>query len=276
MSNANRDKMIRWIRKQLGASGTLVRMVLRHASGPKTAAVCEFEVDSKTTAEDYASSIMMAATDDANGLGGIHKYSLASYYVERPEAPRERFSFRIIAEQNDEDGMDDLATEDASGKGITSQLMRHNEAIMRVSTMGTNDLIRHYQAMLAAQMARNGELEERYNTMVGMAEELASLKHERDLATLRATHDMKQKDQMVEKGMLLLPTLINKMTGKKLLPENTSAEKEALLQFGKSLSPEQLEKMSQVLSPVQFITVIELLKSVMGEDKKEDGKAASA
>jgi len=272
MSDTNRDKMVRWIRKQLGTSGELLKLVLRHASGAKTAAVCELDVDQKTTAEDYASSVMLAATDDANGLGGIHKYSLASYFADRIEAPRERFSFRIIAEENDEDGMDALSTEDGNAKGLLAQMMRHNEAIMRTSVMGTNDLIRHYQQMVSSQMNRNSELEERHTHLVGMIEEVSSLKHERDIASLRAASDMKRKDDLVEKGMLLLPSVVNKLTGKKLLPEEITPEKATLVAFGKSLTPDQLEKFQAILKPEQLIAILSLLDSVMKAEEKPSEK----
>lgn len=268
---SHREKLVRWFRRQLAKEG-LFKFVLRHAAG-KTANVAEFPFDATSTPEDFATMVAIAAKDDADGLGGTHTYSLASYYNDRPEMPVERCSFREFSEPVEGEDSD-LSTEPADKNGLLAQLMRHNEANARTTVLAFDGVMRHMSKTLESAMTRNSELEERHFLAMTTMEEMASLRHERDMDTLKVAGDQKRSEQMMDKVSLLLPTVVNKIKGVKLLPTEQTPEQEIILQFGKSLSPDQLEGMQKLLRPEQLMAVLELIgnaqKAVEEKAKKKE------
>jgi hypothetical protein len=145
---------------------------------------------------------------------------------------------------------------DATLSGVTSQLMRHNEANARLAIGQTLDVIGHYKGLLAAREKRIEELEAKYWKVVELYERLTSLQHERELDVKRAEQADKRQDFLREKLDMLAPVIMAK-----LVPgasKGGALGEELVRQFLKSLSPEQMHSIVGALSPEQAAVINEV------------------
>ena len=72
--------------------------------------------------------------EDAEGIGGVQKYRILAYFTKAARSVG-RFTFRMAGAELDE--YEDGFSEEATSKGHMSQMMRHNEALMRIDRKST-------------------------------------------------------------------------------------------------------------------------------------------
>lgn len=257
----DRRKLENFIKRQLlvgRENDPIIRLTLRHAmGGQKAATVLDLEVNPDQSYIDLASQIETAANDDAEGLGGLQGYVLASYYQSMPDKIRERFSCRIAVESNDEDTL--TATEAPTQSGLTAQLMRHNEANARVMAMSVGEVIRQQNRMIERMGDVNDKLMERHFDVLELYEKMLLAESTRDMEKMKVTSDIARTDQLVEKGLLLAPVIVNKFMGKKMLPEKATAPELMVQAFVESLRPDQMHAILEKLDPPQQLLVLELI-----------------
>jgi len=78
VSEEQQKNIIRWIRQQKSVArdeGELVYLELTHLGQTRHARIWSSPVDVETDPEDLGSAIYQAAFDDAQGLGGVQRYS---------------------------------------------------------------------------------------------------------------------------------------------------------------------------------------------------------
>ncbi|MEO8874157.1 MAG: hypothetical protein ABI461_01105, partial [Polyangiaceae bacterium] len=145
---------------------------------------------------------------------------------------------------------------DANLSGVTTQLMRHNEANARLAIGQTLDVINHYRGLLTAREKRIEELETKYWKVAELYERLTSMQHERDLEVMRLQQSEKRQDFLKEKLDMLTPVLMAKvMPG---AAKTGALGEELVRQFLKSLSPKQMESIVGALSPEQAAVINEV------------------
>ncbi len=261
-----RKKLENWMRRQFFADtehddGRVSKLVLRHAAG-KGGDVQTFplkKVPDETKLESLLNDIEQAAQDDAEGLGGLQKYVLIAIR-QGTGAAGGRFSFNM--QGSDDSDEDAFNSEPASLKGIASQQMRHNEIIMRTSVMATNQVITTLQRTISRQADLIEKMEADRAGTFQLMEELQSQKHERDIQTANHLHKQEVQKELLGKVTLLLPSVINKLTGKKVMKEGASPEAMAIKEFMASLKPQQMEALSSILAPEQLISIMNMYESV--------------
>lgn len=278
----NREKLKRWLEKVFydeREEGPCVKLALRHmTSGQSTKGGEVFSIriphndDHVQVGDDellhLINDIEGAALDDAEGIGaGVQRYKLLAFFKHEPR-PLTRFSFRMSATEFDGEEDEIGMSEAPDQKGLTAQLMRHNEALMRTAVMGANQTI----GLLTRTVRSQGEqienlLSERRETF-SLVEDLKSKKHERELMTLEAENQQKRHQDLFEKASLLLPTVVNRIAGKKLLPEANTALI-MIKELAESLSPDQLPGLMKSLRPEQQILLMDLMKATQEEDGEE-------
>ena len=101
-----------------------------------------------------------------------------------------------------------------------------------------------------------------------ITEDLKSQKHERELMSLETENREKRYADMFEKASLLLPAVVNRVSGKKLLPETVSPMQDMLKGLAESLTPEQLTKIMPTLKPEQQIALLEFIEASQGDTKQ--------
>jgi len=271
----NRKKLETFIRRQLvtGAEDNPVyRMTLRHAmGGNKAAVVVDLEVSPNHSYMELASRFEEAATDDAEGLGGLQSYVLASYYTSYPEKIRERFSFRLSVQTEDDDVVDQ--TEAPTERGIVQQLMRHNEANARVMTMGMAEVVRQQNRMIERIANQNDSLMDKHFNVLDLYEKMMMAESGREIEKLRVTSEIQRTETVVEKFLQLAPAVVNRLGGKKMLPEKASPAEMMVMSFVQSLRPDQMGEILTKLDPEQQMIIMELIQN---QQAREDSDKAEA
>lgn len=264
-------KLTAWLTGELARAKPADKLVLRTAApGSKGTEIETFEIETRLDAEELpglADQILGRAQDDATGSGpSVQRYVLLSYRKsEEAKKPRARFMFRLRGESDLD--LDDEAGEDApTMKGLMTQLMRHNEASNR--TM--QSVVASFGTMMVRRLESSdrtiNELIAERTQMFKEIEESRGDQHVRDMEALAETKKQERIDKGIDQLAPLIPVIVNRVTGTKMLPEGkTKTAAEALF---KSLSPEQLQGIGQNLTAPQQIAFVELLKAFQETENK--------
>lgn len=265
----DRKKLEKFLRRQLTTTvddNPVCRMTLRHAmGGNKAATVLDLEVTPSDSAVELTSRFEEAANDDAEGLGGLQSYVLSSYFTAIPDKIRERFSFRLAVQSEDDDTIDQ--TEAPTERGIVQQLMRHNEANARVMTMGMAEVVRQQNRMIERLAGQNDSLMEKHFNVLELTETLLTAQSMREVEKMKVTSEIARTDAAIEKLLVLAPAVVNRLGGKKMLPEKATPEAMMVMDFVKSLRPDQMGAILEKLDPNQQLLVLELIQN---QQRRED------
>lgn len=261
-----------WVRKQLmiqKAEGRCTRIVLRHVVqgnkvGNEVASWnCPIELDEQWI-QDTVNEVETSAHTDAGGLGGPQKYMLFAFFERSEAKPLARFPFlEHASDEGTGDEGSDLDTESPNAKGLTAQLMRHNEALMRTTMMGITQIIGTLQRQVSKQSDTIEKLvQEKFDNLDTM-EALLSKKQERDMELKEAETKQRLLTDAAEKAMALMPVVVSKIVGKDG-PTSPSMNDELLKSFLSTITPDQLDNLTKILKPEQSMIVIELYQKLMG------------
>jgi len=296
-------KVVNWIRKMIAhdggeASDTVARLVLRHQSPSAAQGADVHSIRVPKTlpgdpCEDWATEMEQAASEDAEGLAGavqtyvIYAFATSDRSLARPIS---RCPLRIAAEGNElatmsgggrggglNDDSGGLDSEPANLRGLLSQLMRHNEGSNRTLVLGTQQLLMG----LSRQNQKLQEMVERsfdrdLETMK-MMESMHSERHEREVITVKAVKQEERKSEAFEKIMMLLPNVVNRLAGKKVMNETTSPMEEMIDKFGSSLKDHQVEKFMSILDGDQQMLMLSVIQSIRAKQQAEkDTREAAA
>lgn len=237
----------------------LSRVRLVHL-GTKASELWETSIDDDFNAKTMAFEIVSQAAEDAEGMGGFQKYKVEGFFGASKKAGR----IKRFALDAREDIVDDEFSEPATSKGILTQMMRHNEVLMRSSAGSMNAVVTSLMKQNAVLTNRLLTMEEKYSEMITVRERLLTEETEREVIRVQSVSAEKRKDEMLESIKLLLPSVIEKVGGK-MLPSGENGEKPDLTKakvamLAKSIKPEQLSALSSVFSQAQLIALMELMK----------------
>lgn len=255
----------RWLRNQIFRERTkpLEKFLLRNANaGYKSGEVEEFELPTETMTPDQVplmcEQILQSAQRDADAAGTkLQTYMLMALEMGAKTGPRHRFRVRGDGEE------EDSGEEKPDEKGIISQLMRHNEALMRMATLGAQQTIttltRQNEQANRTIEALNAQRQAAFDSV----EASKSLQHERELQLMITGGDEERKNAIqgavFKKLESLFPIILNKISGTKVL----SAEENSILKgFVNELTQEQILGMAQHLSQEQRIALMTIFKEV--------------
>lgn len=265
-----------WLRRQLvdrHDGGRCVRLQLLHLGGRQTG-VRTWEIPPERCEESaldvYAAEILDAAQEDAAARFGRQRYMVCAYYAASPGAVAESRVFNRYG-GGEEDGEEEVDSEGPTSRGLLTQLMRHNEANARAVVGQTQQILRAQGDMLERALARVSSMEERHGQAVQIYETLLTDRHTRELATKEHELKVRAWTEGFEKLSLLVPVLVNKAAGVRLLPEPASVTNAIVESIVDSITPEQAEKMAGVLTPEQMIALMSLV-----EDRRKQQAARQA
>jgi len=259
-----------WLRTQLfGQEESCRKIIIRHATSNARIGHVLLSIDVPTNVDpdemtwdewvtnniDMIEQIVQADADGSNT--GVEKYAIQVYHGD-DNRPSATFSVRMTSQAGDDDG---LATEPASKNGHLAQMMRHVEAMMRMTIIGTGNTIKAQSAQIHKyESVVEKLLNEKFDNITTM-EQLMSMQHERDLESAKAEHDMQVKDKLFDKAMILAPIVANKLLGEKALPEKTTATEQVFHSFAASLTEDQFKKLLTVLDADQQVALLEVINS---------------
>ncbi len=278
----DRKKLDQWIRRQVyddeGDAGRCLRLTLKHLglSRREGQEIGFYKVPSaKKTDENWivetVNRIEGDSMSDAGGIGGVQRYVVLAFYEKTGEKPMARFTFR---EAGHDEEYDEDESEPATRAGHMAQMMRHNEAIMRIAVAGTGQVLSYLQRSNSNQAEIIEKLITEKMRGIETMEDLKSQEFERRLIREKEERDDKRKAEVFEKLMALAPVVVNKIAGKNLLPA-PSTEREMMRALLGSLSEDQLLSLSRILRPEQSALIAEIAGSVQDSPHPGNGKDTS-
>ena len=210
--------------------------------------------------EELQGRIQTDADVDAHGIGGVQKYQLIPYHTKNPDRSQGRLVFRAGDAANEER---DFESEPANERGMLAQQMRHNEALVRSQVTSVNNtmniLLRSNEKL---QVEKEKLEEDRYRNLSVM-EKLMQDGHGRFLAEQESEFQMAMKKETFSKLAMLVPAVVNKLAGQKVLPEATNPKAMAMKGLANSImsTPGKIEKImsSGIFSPEELAVLATLL-----------------
>jgi hypothetical protein len=271
-----------WIRRQVFThgedpkNGRCTGFLVLHMGSGKNNQVASVPVHEKFGPEDVeemATELVNMAEFDADALGGIQKYYLTASF-ENLSAPINRFAFRVNGAAS-EDNVDTFDSEPANTKGLLGQMMRHTEASHRISVASTGHVITMQNKIITRQAEQLEAMQSKHIELIETLEELKSERHSRDLDAAESMRKQEAYKDITQKILMLMPIVVNKFTGKKLLPEKTTSGEQMVKSLMDSIKPEQMEKMGEILTPEQQMIIFNVYENMRKFDSEEENKNAN-
>ncbi|HVZ70916.1 MAG TPA: hypothetical protein VHJ20_00960 [Polyangia bacterium] len=269
--DAGGDERIRkWLARTIEVE-SIDRFVIRHDTGAEVATLraedggayehTERHLDELTT--DISERIF----EDAIGLGGLQRYVVSAYSGERPVT---RLPIRQNAEATRGPAPGDpIDSEPPTEKGLLSQTMRHLEISERTHATAIANIFAMQTRMLREKDERISHLESRHWDTVVAAEQLVSDHHRRQLENRAADQKAEAMREVLGTFLQLAPTAVNKIAGRALLPEKTSASLVGLRALVGTLKAEQLEALKFVLTPAQLENFTEIVQTEVADEEQK-------
>lgn len=265
-------RILSWFRNALWYSADKPRrFTLRHfVSSQAGGALCSFTIpaefpdceESNKFLDAQIGEIERYVEEDSSAIGGVQTYALFAYAGDKEQSIA-RHVFRVVTETSGTE--DSLSSEGPTTAGLTSQLMRHTEILTKTIALTAGQTIASQARMIEGQNEHIEKLHAQRIADLGAIEDMLSLKHERDLASSKLAAEESRANKLYEKTLLLAPVVINKLLG---TGTGANADSKTQLSSGvlsesfiDSLKVEQLEAISKVLTPEQFLVVIELVNN---------------
>jgi len=258
-------QLAKWLRAQQEDDCTHV--ILRQRTAETDQQVREWNLAAAEDLDALAAEIETRAQEDGQHFRGPTLYGLFAYR-EVGKAHVERTFLRVEGQGGRESFFQE--TEAPDGRGITSQLMRHNEVATRIALGQTSEIMEFYKRALEQRDRRIEDLENRHFKMLELYEKLQSMQHERDLEVVREQRADERTKFLKEKLDLLAPVLMNKLLGKEGATAPALGE-ELMRQFLKSLAPNQIDALMGMLRPEQAAVIGEVYEAYAKREMERDG-----
>ena len=285
------SKLLPWLKRatmQITPEwGPVRRVVLRHMKSDMSPGgdVCtsffNVEDDGDTPSpdkiEETCDELVTAAQNDAEGMPrALIRYGVFCYYKRDPSATSRTILSLQGGKESDllsEDG-DGFGGEDPTSKaGHLAQAYRHVEGMMKMSmqlSQFTIGALREENQRLSTAHAKMAEAQVKN---MGLVQQLMNADHDRQIASKEADMRLAAMSDLVDKAKLLAPHVVNKISGKNLLPTAQSEEEVALRSLVETMQPDQLDGLAAILSPEQMMVVMGLMEKIAGDGAQSHEEA---
>lgn len=230
---------------------------------------------------EWTHEILDLAQQNADGFSGVTSYYLLPQYLNKSVGARGPvFRLRGNDLMSPEDAnMMGLDSEPANSKGITAQLMRHNEALARITTQSMQGMLAIQQSIIDRQQSHIERMERTHLETFTALEEAESQKHERQLARTKLENEEKRKAQLIEKASKYVPALLAKFKPLADSPTGLDGAEDhplinGLFETFDNLSSEQVEKIAAVLG-ADAIPLMEVYEIYVKEKEKRAKQRAN-
>lgn len=239
---------------------------LVHVSGATKVELKTVKIGARSYDPKELASLFQGTADNfAGGVPGVQQFELLAFYDDG-EQPQSFYPFRVAADP-DHQG---LATEGPTSTGITSQLMRHNEAVSRLGWHHTGEVFRVLERTIDRQDKRIEMLEKEQLDAIELAKELvlkqAADSHNRTIELLKLKQSAKDREAI----MRILPPVINRVTGKEIFPQNM-VDTAIFENMAETLDEAQIKQLATILKPEQWALVADrLVQALENKAKREE------
>lgn len=271
-------KLTPWLRRAFFEKkedgGGLTRLELRqvvHGSADTVVETWNYNEDTpKANIEDLSTEITQRAQSDCEEtFDGPTQYTVLSFYNSEFPAGRAPGARMISASRSSGESEE---TEPPTTKGFAAQQMRHNEALFRMSMINSENERNHSRRLLDMYQIRMEQLEERHFSSLHYIEEMLSERGAREIDGMKAKENMVRSREAWNSFKILLPSAVNKLAGKNVVPVSVTPETEIARRLMESLKPEQVAKLQGILSAEQIIGFGELYNLANTAGDKQDAE----
>jgi hypothetical protein len=227
----------------------------------------------KTDVEVFSVEITARAQADCEeAFDGPTQYTVLAFFdgneFHGTRAPTARFA---NAAKSEGSGFEE--SEPATAKGLAAQQMRHNEGLVRMLVANTTSMQHHTERLLGRAYDRIHHLEEDRYKLIAIHEGALSEQKQREMYEAHEREKLVRYQDAWNQAKVLFPSLVNKVTGKHLLPEKTTPAAEIIQELMASLSPEQTASLQSILTPTQLVGFASLYEEAA---KKHEARQAEA
>lgn len=254
-------------------SGGVTRLELYHAAGDTSERLQMFPVvTGESTSEDLATDIFDVAVQDRNARASSQpeRYGVAAF-IDGDEQPVGQTIVSLEGTRPIASAITFDDTEPPNIKGVTGQLMRHNEQMMKVM-LGLTEVTTG--RLMSDLTATRGQLDR----MMSQAEEVRALREEaldgkqtRELQGAQAIQKAKRIDQIGGMLVTMAPMVLASFFGGKGKPgAQASAMEQAIKALLGNLNEKEITGIFSSLSQPNQMALMQLYKTFKDEVKLED------
>lgn len=254
-------------------SGGVTRLELYHAAGDTSERLQMFPVvTGESTSEDLATDIFDVAVQDRNARASSQpeRYGVAAF-IDGDEQPVGQTIVSLEGTRPIASAITFDDTEPPNIKGVTGQLMRHNEQMMKVM-LGLTEVTTG--RLMSDLTATRGQLDR----MMSQAEEVRALREEaldgkqtRELQGAQAIQKAKRIDQIGGMLVTMAPMVLASFFGGKGKPgAQASAMEQAIKALLGNLNEKEISGIFSSLSQPNQMALMQLYKTFKDEVKLED------
>jgi|SRR5579859_465169 len=262
------QKIVRFMQRVL-PRGPLAHFTLRQSHARGDTQVTLIEAAGKPP-EQLASELLEIAINDSEHRAMPTTYSINAV-KEGERASFERVHI-TLSPRHPLDG-ENVAMEQPNESGITSQLMRHNEAIMRQHVGSVGEIIAMQQDMLRGMQQERQQVMGLHLKYMEVIQQGMDRQGERELALYRERQSTRRKDQMFDAIKHFFPVLLKKFFAGNQSVEAMLGEEQIQNMLG-SLKPEQMQQMMAMLDDQQRSLFITLYKAYKERKDKQQPPVA--
>lgn len=254
-------------------SGGVTRLELYHAAGDTSERLQMFQVvTGESTSEDLATDIYDVAVQDRNARASSQpeRYGVAAF-IDGDEQPVGQTILSLEGTRPVASAITFDDTEPPNIKGVTGQLMRHNEQMMKVM-LGLTEVTTG--RLMSDLTATRGQLDR----MLSQAEEVRALREEaldgkqtRELQGAQAIQKAKRIDQIGGMLVTMAPMVLSSFFAGKGKPgAQASAMEQAIKALLANLNEKEINGIFSSLSQPNQMALMQLYKTFKDEVKQED------
>jgi hypothetical protein len=272
-----------------GAGSLRVELVESRSEGGHSVAldswaIGEHDEPTDTDIRTKVDEFLLAAQEDtdARDTRGPFSYCLMGRDTEDDRPLGRTAGLRFFNDSADENFGEGL--EPANSRGLLGQLMRHNEAMAKTMTSQSASYVEGLARMVTTLQQQALDTERRRIEAFEKYEQAATLKHDRDLAAIKAAGEQERMDAMFKQFQPYIPVVMAKiastMSGKALPPKpdesvvSSAATPAAPNDDAKLLAiaiadlmktfhaePEKFAKLSEILNEGQIMALVQISES---------------
>lgn len=229
--------------------------------------------------DDLATEVNDLCEENAEAVGGLVRFRLYAYAGQGNQACIGATLLKIFkpleSDIDNESGGQSITGEDATPKGLITQMMRHNEQMFRMYSEGINVTQTKLQNENEDIRSKLDVVLGKVLTLVQVTENAMSQAHLRNLAT----EDAQAKRAIINKGgdliMQYLPMFAMKYMGGAYPAGQPNPELDMLRAFFKSVRPEQLFGMLPIFDEDQKGVIITFYNKLLDEEEQQKAAAAA-
>lgn len=271
----NRADLIKWLRVQieLGKNNLVANVIRLVQKGQGTQAEM---IDEWQRAFPEIKDLALAIEEAINrhSVGNeepVTIYKVLPFFGDNKN-PTGCYNIRVEnVNMSDPETSTFLPEEGLHAKGLLGGTRRHLENVMKMTVGVVNENIRSLRDHNTALMEDNRKLQEMQLENFRLQQELLDRKQERQINAMKTAAAQRLKEKMLENFLPMLPIIINKIKGDRILPEAVHPDVEQFKLFLATIKEEEFPMLMQIFGP-RLMPIVDLMQKYKSEYDTQEQK----